>query len=270
VNSYFAVAIILHLLFSVWIYSNSVLSEKNPMPAVFDWITLVLPGGGKLDYEASRAPFFLACVSLALFLLLPSKALPGIRETLNQLCRKWGDDAPVTSELALFTEEYYRIMPEGYALPEHDKLSGWRYDEEKRLRFKVAPDGRTLKTWEVIRENGLHTYWRGAHPKYREATMALDERVDMAEPRDRSESGCSSDAGSESGSEVESRNSHVSREDDMIVMSAETWEEDPASYPNPTSGQRRWGELLSLREGVGALLVGFIVPFCAGRSPALI
>ena len=105
---------------------------------------------------------------------------------------------------------YYREEKEGYKLPEHERAAGWRYDEARRLKFKETPDGRVMKTWELIKENSLHTcvlilpllvlfsthlarfsistvpnclginrYSRGANTKYRAATRALEERIGM-------------------------------------------------------------------------------------------
>ena len=48
-------------------------------------------------------------------------------------------------------------MPAGYALPAHHRANGWRHDPDRGVRYKEAPDGRVLKTWELIKENGLHT-----------------------------------------------------------------------------------------------------------------
>ena len=72
-------------------------------------------------------------------------------------------------------------MPEGYRLPASERGIGWRYDDAKRFKYKVAPDGRVLKTWELIQENSLHTYTRGANSTYSEAARALKERVEMVE-----------------------------------------------------------------------------------------
>jgi hypothetical protein len=76
---------------------------------------------------------------------------------------------------------YYREMPEGYVLSQRDKAKGWKFDTQRNMKYKQAPDGRVLKTWELIHENGLSTYWRGVHPKYSDATKALEERLAMME-----------------------------------------------------------------------------------------
>ena len=52
---------------------------------------------------------------------------------------------------------FYREEKEGYKLPERERAAGWRYDEARRLKFKETPDGRVMKTWELIKENSLHT-----------------------------------------------------------------------------------------------------------------
>jgi hypothetical protein len=178
VNQLWAYGLILHFLFSVWIYSNDIIANNVDFP-LFTVVASIFPFlQEKLSYDASIAPFLGAIIIMVMVILLPAKALPGVQETLDQISCRPVAEAEVTQE-ALFTEEYYKQMPADYVLPAHEQNAGWRYDTQRQLRYKVSPDGRTLKTWEVIRNNGLHTYYRDSNPVYREANRALAERVGL-------------------------------------------------------------------------------------------
>merc|ERR1711988_186079 len=50
------------------------------------------------------------------------------------------------------------------------------------VKYKVTPPPRNklLRTWEVIKQNGLHTYYRGANPRYSNAIKALEEAQENA------------------------------------------------------------------------------------------
>ena len=178
VNQLWAYGLILHFLFAVWIYGNDIIANTVEFP-LFTLVETIFPFvRQKLSYDASIAPFLGAIIITVVVILLPAKALPGVQETLDQISCRPVAEAEATQE-ALFTEEYYKQIPAGYVLPAHEENAGWRYDSQKQLRYKISLDGRTLKTWEVIRDNGLHTYYRDNNPVYREANRALAERVGL-------------------------------------------------------------------------------------------
>ena len=104
-----------------------------------------------LEYEASRAPFGMACVIIGLVVLVSTNVVPEIRETFRSTSKSTRHDK---GEKALFTEEYYKEMPQKYKHTEQEAANGWVFDDQRWLKSKVSPDGRTLKTWEIIRENG--------------------------------------------------------------------------------------------------------------------
>ena len=211
VNQLWAYGVVLHFLFSVWIYGNSIIANtvelrlSTVLGSVFPFLR------EKLSYDSSAAPFLGAVFVTVIVVLLPAKALPGLQETVDQISCRPAAEAEVTQE-ALFTEEYYKQMPADYVLPAHEQTTGWRYDAEKRLRYKVSPDGRTLKTWEVIRDNGLHTYFRDDNPVYREANRALIERVGLvlADQGPREEVEPSSSESSSSSEEESDDEAHAS------------------------------------------------------------
>ena len=51
---------------------------------------------------------------------------------------------------------------------------------ETFLLESIEQVGRPKKTWEVIRDNGLHTYDIAANPKYRDALEARTEALGTA------------------------------------------------------------------------------------------
>ena len=171
INSYLIWGILTHTGFAGWSYCNNVLSRKwDPDDTS--------PSTGsiaeKFEFEASWPLLPAGMASLALVLLMPEKAGAGIWASIKHALRfKEHDDV----NTALFSEEYEVSMPDGAKISKHDEKLGFRFDQERKVKYKVTPPPKKakMKTWEVIHQDGLHTYYRGANPRYENAIAALEE-----------------------------------------------------------------------------------------------
>jgi len=103
-NRYFILAILLHLLFAVWMFANGVVSSQSlaENPAVK--ALAPFPGGQKLQFDGAAAPFVCACVLAAIVVILPKRALLGFRATIRRIFAR-SDATEEVAEVALFTQE---------------------------------------------------------------------------------------------------------------------------------------------------------------------
>lgn len=85
------------------------------------------------------------------------------------------------TEKAAFTETYAKQASKSQTLTDQQRKSGWVSNEINMIMKEGISKGAFKRTWEVIKDSGIHSYHLRWNPEYADISWAMKEQEELAE-----------------------------------------------------------------------------------------